>query len=102
MRVEHWNTDQDGPLSEAGLAKKLEQLGYSVYRYLYPPGTVFSAHKHSVDKLDAVFSGQFRISMGNDSVILKAGDFVYVPAGMLHSAEVVGHATVVSFDAIRR
>ena len=89
-------------MTEAALVKKLEQLGYSVSRYLYSPGTFFPAYKHSVDKLDAVFSGQFLISMGSDSVILGAGDFVYVPAGMLHSAEVVGQTAVVSFNAIRR
>ena len=88
-------------MSEAALANKLEQLGYSVCRYLYSPGTVFPAHKHSVDKLDAVFSGQFLISMGSDSVILRSGDFVYVPAGKRHSAEVVGHEAVLSFDAVR-
>ena len=43
----------------------------------------------------------FRIAMGKDSAILKAGEFVRVPRGAVHSAEVIGDETVVSLDAIK-
>src|SRR5215471_3732907 len=100
MKVEHWNPEKDGVLSETGMYRKLEQLGYRVARYIYSPGTFFPAHTHSMEKIDAVLSGSFRITMGRDSVVLKAGDFIYVPAGAEHSAEVVGNESVVSLDAV--
>ena len=100
MKVEHWNPEKEGALSEAAMRRKLEQLGYRVNRYVYSPGTFFPTHTHSTEKIDAVLSGNFRISMGKDSVVLKAGDFVYVPAGAEHSAEVIGKESVVSLDAI--
>lgn len=101
MMLEHWNTDQDGPLSETALRTKLEARGYQVTRYVYPPGTVFPPHNHGVDKIDAVLSGQFKMTMQGKAVILEAGDCLAVPRGVLHSAEVMGDRPVVSLDAIR-
>lgn len=101
MVVEHWNPEQDGPLSEAALRCKLEARGYQVTCYVYPPGTVFPAHSHGVDKIDAVVSGQFQMSMQGKSVVLEAGDCLAVPPGEVHSAAVVGDQAVVSLDAIK-
>jgi quercetin dioxygenase-like cupin family protein len=80
---------------------KLRGLGYSVNRYVYPPGTCFPDHDHNVDKIDAVLAGQFRMTIYGQSVILKAGDCLKVPRGVIHSAEVIGDQAVVSLDAIK-
>ena len=101
MAIEHWNTEQDGTLSEEGLRRKLEARGYHVSRYVYPPGTVFPPHTHGVDKIDAVVSGRFQMSMQGQAVILEAGDCLAVPRGVVHSAEVVGEQAVVSLDAVK-
>jgi len=101
MIVQRWDCDLDGTLSEAGLRRKLEKLGYSVTRYLYPPGTRFPEHSHEVEKIDAVLSGRFRITIGTDSVVLGPGDTVVVPRVTLHSAEVIGEQAVVSLDAMK-
>src|ERR671936_237106 len=100
MKVEHWNPERDGKLSAHAMRRKLEELGYSVTSYTYPPGTYFPPHTHAVDKIDAVLGGRFRIPMGRDSVVLAAGDFIHVPSGAEHSAEVVGDEAVVSLDAV--
>lgn len=102
MRVEHWDPERDGPLTEKAMRAKLEALGYSVIAYDYPPGTVFDTHSHGVDKIDGVVSGRFEIEMEGGRVILEAGDFVWVPRGAAHSARVVGKQTVRSLDAVRR
>lgn len=102
MKVEHWNPEKDGVLSEATLRRKLESLGYSTSCYIYPPRTYFPTHTHGVEKMDAVLSGQFRITMKEGSVVLGPGDAVLVPRGAEHSAEVVGNEDVVSLDAIKR
>jgi quercetin dioxygenase-like cupin family protein len=101
MRVEHWNPKKDGPLSESALRRKLENMGYKVSRYVYSPGTYFPTHTHEVDKVDAVLSGQFRITMEGKSVVLSPGDAVQVPRGAEHSAEVMGEDPVVSLDAVK-
>lgn len=101
MKVEHWDAQRDGPLTEHALRCKLEKLGYSVSRYTYPPGTYFPPHTHAEDKMDAVVSGRFRIRMGANEVVLQAGDAVLVPRGAEHSAQVVGAEPVVSLDAVK-
>lgn len=100
INVEHWQAEKDGVLSESSMRRKLEQLGYQVARYLYSPGTFFPDHTHAIDKIDAVLSGSFRIAMGDN--VLKAGDFIHVPAGAVHSAEVIGSESVVSLDAVKK
>ncbi len=101
MQVEHWDTAADGELSETALRRKLERRGYRVTRYVYPPGTCFPPHSHTVDKIDAVLAGRFRLVMQGRSAVLEAGDAIEVPCGMLHSAAVIGATPVVSLDAIK-
>ena len=101
MNVEHWDTATEGPLSEEALRRRLEARGYAVSRYVYPPGTRFPPHTHGIDKIDAVVSGCFRMTMGDVDAVLEAGDCLAVPRGTLHSAEVVGREPVVSLDATR-
>ncbi len=85
MKVERWNPDEGHP-TESVLRQKLKARGYEVWRYVYSPGTVFPEHQHDVDKIDAVVSGRFRITLGGESVILEAGDAVIVPRGTVHRA----------------
>ena len=101
MRVEKWDAVRDGPLSEEAMQEKLEALGYSVARYVYPPGTYFPDHTHEINKMDAVLSGRFRMTVLNESAILEAGDCLAVPSDTVHSAEVIGDEPVVSLDATR-
>ena len=101
MPVESWDAARDGTLSERALREKLERRGYRVSLYVYPPGTYFPAHTHGVDKMDAVVSGRFRLTLEGESFVLEAGDAIEVPRGAVHSAEVVGDEPVVSLDAVR-
>jgi quercetin dioxygenase-like cupin family protein len=97
-----WNDTLDGPFSEAALRRRLEAAGYLVARYTYSPGTSFPAHRHDVDKIDAVVSGRFRLVVGGDLVVLGPGDWIEVPRGVRHTATVLGDDPVVSLDAARR
>lgn len=101
MKIEHWDSEKDGPLSETALRAKLEICGYQVTRYIYPPGTVFPSHRHDIDKIDAILSGRFQMEMQGQKFVLGAGDCLAVPRGVIHSAEVVGEQPVISLDAVR-
>jgi len=98
--VEHWDPAVDGPLTEEVMRDKLESLGYEVTRCVYPPGTYFPPHTHSVNKIDAVLSGRFRMGMAGQHVTLVSGDRLTVPRGVVHDAEVLGDLPVVSLDAV--
>jgi quercetin dioxygenase-like cupin family protein len=101
MNIERWNEEQDGPLGESAMRRKLEERGYRVSRYVYPPSTFFPDHTHGVDKIDAVLSGRFRLTIEGREVILEAGEWISVPRGTVHSAEVVGIEPVISLDATK-
>lgn len=101
MSVHRWDSSSDGELTEKALRKRLEADGYSVSRYIYPPGTHFPEHTHGVDKIDAVVSGHFELVVNGTRHVLGPGDWIGVPRGVLHSATVVGDAPVVSLDAVK-
>ena len=101
MQIEHWDATRDGELTEANMRRKLQDRGYRVSTYVYPPGTYFPEHDHGVDKIDGVLSGRFRMAMKGGSVVLESGDLLVVPKHVFHSAEVVGEEPVVSLDAVR-
>ena len=98
MQIEHWK-ETWGDLSLSNMRRRLEQEGYSVIEYVYPPGTYFPDHTHVYDKKDAVLSGRFIIRAEGLEFVLGPGDMIAVPAGTLHSAEVIGDEAVVSLDA---
>ncbi|MCI0401075.1 MAG: cupin domain-containing protein [Gammaproteobacteria bacterium] len=101
MRLKHWNTETDGMLTEAAFCEKMQALGYEVSRYVYPPGTYFPDHTHELDKIDAVLSGRFKMTVEGETVILESGDYLFVPKATVHSAEVIGNVPVVSLDAVK-
>ena len=98
LEIEHWDNNW-GELNETNLRRRLQSEGYSVSRYDYPPGTYFPNHTHSFDKKDAVLRGSFMIRAEGREFLLGPGDILSVPAGTVHSAEVIGNETVVSLDA---
>lgn len=99
--IEHWDQNTDGDLNEANMRAKLEARGYRVNCYTYPPGTYFPDHVHEVDKIDGVLSGQFKMTMHGQSLLLITGDCLAVSRGTIHNAEVVGSEAVISLDAIK-
>ncbi|HJR76204.1 MAG TPA: cupin domain-containing protein, partial [Nitrospiraceae bacterium] len=61
----------------------------------------FPDHSHGADKMDAVLSGRFRIVLAGHEMVLEAGDMVAVPAGAVHSAQVIGNEPVVNLDGLK-
>jgi quercetin dioxygenase-like cupin family protein len=72
-----------------------------VASYAYREGTVFGPHEHTQDKCDGVVQGVLRVTVGDQTYDLVAGDRLYLPAGTRHSAQVVGKVTVLSLDGTR-
>ena len=97
IRLERW-TAEDGPLTEKRLMAAMEREGYEVAVYAYRSGTVFPEHTHAQEKCDAVLEGVLRITVEGVAYDLESGDRLYLPAGTLHAAEVLGRRTVLSLD----
>jgi quercetin dioxygenase-like cupin family protein len=88
-------------LTEKRLMGVLEREGYEVAVYTYRAGTVFPPLEHAQDKCDGVLEGTLRVTIGETSYDLGPGDRLCIPAGIRHSAQVVGRRTVLSLDGTR-
>ncbi len=53
------------------------------------PGTR-TGHEHDNEQLGVILSGSLKVSIGNESQILVAGDAYCIPAKIRHGFEVVG------------
>jgi mannose-6-phosphate isomerase-like protein (cupin superfamily) len=101
MRIERWEPRRDGPLSESALRQKLEARGYLHTRRTYPSGAVAATQPADHDRVEAVASGMLKMTLGDESAILAAGDLVIVPRGEVRRLEVVGSAPVHCFEGVR-
>jgi mannose-6-phosphate isomerase-like protein (cupin superfamily) len=102
MRVERWDTHRDGALSEHALRHKLRALGYDPLPRPHPAGAIASARVHRRDRLAAVLAGLLKVTIDGESVILTAGDLVFIPAGAPRRVDAVGTSPVHCLEAVRR
>lgn len=57
----------------------------------FEPGTAFGNHNHPGEEIIYVLEGELEyIVEGKPTVILKAGEVLFIPAGTIHSAKNVG------------
>lgn len=50
-------------------------------------GSIGALHSHPHVQFTYIRSGTFRVHIGGQEQVLKAGDFYYIPAGVIHGAE---------------
>jgi quercetin dioxygenase-like cupin family protein len=59
------------------------------------PGSVFPGHTHPGEEIIYVIEGVWEYEISGKSVKAKAGDVLFVPAGVIHSAKNVGPGNAV-------
>jgi quercetin dioxygenase-like cupin family protein len=101
LKVEKWNEEKDGSLTQSNMESKLRRQGYTFTRYDFPPGLDFPDHKHGVSKKDAILKGKMKFSMYGQTIILCPGDMIQVPKDTMHNAAVVGNDFLVFYDSIK-
>lgn len=72
LKVEKWNEEKDGKLSESSLEQKLRRQGYKFIRYDFPPGMHFPDHTHGrhserTDEVLYVWTDRYSWPRGHDS-----------------------------------
>lgn len=97
MRLERWNPKVDGVLSEGALIQKLMVWGYDATRIAYPARESLPDEHKDMDTIKAVVSGQLQLTIEGQSIVLKAGDCLFIPAGTTCAAEVVSEGPVMAF-----
>ena len=102
MQVNRWDQLSDGTLTEAALQHKLRSLGYDPLPRSNPTGAIVSARVHHRERAEAVLAGLLKVTIDDESVILTAGDIVFVPRGAARRIEPVGSAPVLCIEAVCR
>ena len=102
MQVNRWDDRRDGPLTEAAIQQKLKTLGYDPLPRSNPTGAIVSARVHHRERAEAVIAGLLKVTIDDESVILTAGDIVFVPRCAARRIEPVGSAPVLCIEAVCR
>jgi hypothetical protein len=80
MKVEQWDEQSDGSLTEDAIRRRYQPAGaYRVSRSKYPPGTRFVGAARAGTAF--VISGACRFAGEGWSVELREGQYVELPAG---------------------
>jgi len=88
-RVEKYSGDAK-PDAET-LNRDMRAEGYDVFEWTDAPHAVYEPHQHSEDQSHWVVSGELELTVdGVGTVVLRAGDRDFMPAGTRHSARVLG------------
>lgn len=100
-RIERWNTQLDGPLSEAALQRKIEGLGYRISARTYPAGIAAPAPADPHPTLTAVVHGLVKLTLDDEPELLSAGDIALIPSGSRRRVEVVGPSTALCLEGFQ-
>lgn len=73
-------------LSEQEIEALVRQEGYEGFLWNDPPGSKYPRHRHNVDELIWVISGQIWFKFGDEVISLIAGDRIYLPKKIAHEA----------------
>lgn len=101
LKLERWNVNGDGPVTEDALRRKLKLEGFNATRHEYPPKVKIADRSPEVETVNAVLNGQLLVTVEGQSLVLKPGDCLYLPAGATCSAEVASKDPVVLFDGVK-
>ncbi len=102
MYVLRWDQRLDGLFTETAVQQKLEALGYEPLPRSNPAGAIVSARVHPCGRAAAVLAGLVKVTIDEESVILTAGDIVFVPSGAARRIEAVGTSPVLCIEAVNR
>ncbi|MBK9155033.1 MAG: cupin domain-containing protein [Chloracidobacterium sp.] len=93
-RVDRWQRAEDPDADE--LSRILRSEGYHVFQWSDGAGAVYSDHTHDEDQSHWIISGRLELKCrGFGTITLEAGDRDFMPAGLMHSARVLGTEPVV-------
>ncbi|KAA0278050.1 MAG: cupin [Chloroflexi bacterium] len=96
-RVTPW--PDSTPPTRTALWQLMVEEGLDPYAWSNGPFDIYSAHSHSFDKVIYVVQGSITFGLPelNQSLILKPGDKLDLPAGVVHDAH-VGEEGVVCLE----
>ncbi len=75
-------------------AQQFVGLPAKVGHLFFPAGTVLPETSHAEDEVSFILSGVLQARSGGQDCVLRAGDVSFIPAGEVHSAQVLEDLTL--------
>ncbi|MGE4133468.1 MAG: cupin domain-containing protein [Bdellovibrionales bacterium] len=83
------------------MALMLESEGLEPVEETIPSGGKVADHRHPFDEVRIVVSGQLRLDIGGNRMLLRPGDRVLIPANTRHSKEADGADACICLYAMK-
>lgn len=77
----------------AAVAANWQSRGFSCQRFSDPPGREWSDFVHEANELVTVLEGRLELTVGDATLVVEAGDEVFIPRGAYHSVKNIHHGT---------
>ena len=96
MSVRHVSEIPEEPVAAGKKTARQVLIGpdegpnFAMRRFIMQPGGGMPAHTNAVEHEQYVLRGSARVGIGNETVEVRQGDVVYIPAGTPHWYEVNG------------
>ncbi|HMD56185.1 MAG TPA: cupin domain-containing protein [Solirubrobacteraceae bacterium] len=68
------------------------------FNWIQPGHPEVPPHEHPYDQLSFVFSGTLELELDGAPYRVRAGELLYIPAGVPHTGRVVGEEIVLNVD----
>ena len=81
-------------LASSAEAKSFTGIPARVGRLFFAAGTILPETSHAEDEVSFILSGVLKARSGGQDSLLVAGDVSFIPAGEVHSAEVLEDLTL--------
>lgn len=101
LKVEHWDPKTDDLLSKQSMLQKIMIRGYKCQPVGYPPSSVLPDKNADVETVCALYQGEMKLIIEGESMLLRAGDCIYIPPATTWGAEVVSARDVLGFEGVR-
>jgi unsaturated pyranuronate lyase len=85
MKIHTWNSIAEDQLNPLAGRKALHGANMTVAHFRFNKGNQVASHHHGNDQITMVLEGAVRMTVGDETFDLKAGEMVHVPPDVPHA-----------------
>ena len=102
MKIYTWDDMAEEQLNPLAGRKALHGTAITVAHFRFDKGNKVALHHHANDQITIVEEGAVRMVVGDEEVVLKAGQMVHVPPDVPHGNEALEDTVILElFSPIR-
>jgi diguanylate cyclase (GGDEF)-like protein len=99
LKLEHWNSAADGPFEADSLQQKLLIRGFEPRRTVVDSGRPHTDQAYERETAVAPINGELQVDIEGQTMSLRPGDTLYLPAAVTHSLQAAGDHPCLIFEA---